>query len=273
MKKSKLLIGLFTASVLVTSIGVTTYKDEIVKANQLVEQSMSKEEIHTLMLNSIDNYKTVKGTFEYKSKAGNFDYEINYKVKTQGNPASKIKITSKDNNNDVHESLFVEGKLTEVTHKNKSFEETGVITGRFDKEKYKTPRDRYGKQNGEALFIRRQDPSFMNMAAASLFPQNVGLGYLENYNNWEITGNGNFLNLDVVIIEGKLNEYYQEKHQAENFKLWVHRDSGILLKLEEYSQDGTVVDFINTKKIKLNESLSDVDLNINIPKEYKKNKF
>lgn len=220
MKKSKLLIGLFTASVLVTSIGVTTYKDEIVKANQLVEQSMSKEEIHTLMLNSIDNYKTVKGTFEYKSKAGNFDYEINYKVKTQGNPASKIKITSKDNNNDVHESLFVEGKLTEVTHKNKSFEETGVITGRFDKEKYKTPRDRYGKQNGEALFIRRQDPSFMNMAAASLFPQNVGLGYLENYNNWEITGNGNFLNLDVVIIEGKLNEYYQEKHQAENFKLW-----------------------------------------------------
>lgn len=95
----------------------------------------------------------------------------------------------------------------------------------------------------------------MGVASEVLFNQNIALAYLEDQNKWAIVGSEDYLGLNATIIKGELPAYFKDKHNAETFKLWVHEETGILLKMEEYNQNGEVVYYVETHSIKLNSPL------------------
>jgi outer membrane lipoprotein-sorting protein len=73
----------------------------------------------------------------------------------------------------------------------------------------------------------------------------------------------------VVIIEGEFNDFYKTKHGADNFKMWVQYDTGILLKLEEYSKGDEVVIGLETTSFKLNQKFNDGEFKTEMPSNYK----
>ncbi|MDC3422868.1 hypothetical protein NC661_21220 [Aquibacillus koreensis] len=231
---------------------------------------ISKEDIHNRMLNSIDNFDTVKGSFIYKSDSANFNDKVDYQVKLKNKPSSYVKISSEKTG--IEETSFDGETLTNIFHENKNYRKGETMKYKlssWDKEKYKSPKDRYGKKDGETVYIRRDDPSFMGLAQTSVFPQMIALGYLEDYNSWNILNEEKYLNLDAVVIKGTFNDFYQRKFETDTFKLWVHKDTGILLKMEGYKTDGQVGELLETTSIKINGSLDDSKFKLKEPKDYK----
>lgn len=137
-------------------------------------------------------------------------------------------------------------------------------------EELSSPKKRYEKTlNGEPVYVHRSDSTGMRYASLSLFPQEIALGLLGNYNKWSVVSEEMLHGLPVQVIEGDLNEYYQAKHQAKTFKLWVHKDTGILIKLEESNENKEVVAYLNTKSITFDENLDTTKFQIKAPQMYK----
>jgi outer membrane lipoprotein-sorting protein len=110
----------------------------------------------------------------------------------------------------------------------------------------------------------------MNAAKDSLFPQEITLGYLEDYSKWDILDDSiQYLGLNVALIEGTFNNYYETKHQASTFKLWVHKDTGVLLKMEEYNKENEVVSSLVTQEIKFNNKSNNTNFQLEIPSGFK----
>ncbi|MFE4524907.1 hypothetical protein ACFRCQ_22840 [Cytobacillus firmus] len=238
---------------------------------------VSKEEIHSKMLNSINYFKSAKGNFVYSDNTG-IEYTVDYHVKTKDNPSSVV--TMNDHGEKSTQSFNEKSSLI-IDHEKEAYNELAVPEN-FSKEMWahlekedKKPKARYQKENGEKVYVHYVDPTQMGIAQDSLYPQSIAMGFLEDYDQWEITDvlskeNGGLHNLDTIIIEGTLNDYYQKKHSAKTFKLWVSKDTGILLNYEEYNDTGDVVISQITKSIKLNQNVKDRIAVPAVPKNYKK---
>ncbi|MCC3359683.1 hypothetical protein [Bacillus sp. REN16] len=234
-----------------------------------------KDQIHSKMLNSIDNFENVKGSFNYWSKPAGFNYSVDYMVKTGNNPSSIVKII--ENGEDVIESSY-DGKSNVILFNDKKEYSKKNIkpNNEFrDKEKKQlgvSPKNRYLLGNNkEKIYLYKSDYTNMNAAKDSLFPQEIALGYLEDYSQWEIVDDSTkYAGVEAVLIEGTFNEYYAAKHQASTFKLWVHKDTGVLLNLEEYDSDMELVSGLATQDIKFNDKLNNANFHLETPPGFKK---
>lgn len=241
------------------------------KASETV--TLSQESIHTKMLNSIDYFKSVQGTFVYKSKPANFKYSVDYKVQTRNGNRSNVKI--KDSVQEIN-SVYDGQTLVESFSEQESYQEfkmdENAIEVQAESEKAdKSIKSRYDKsEKNEKVYNYRTDPTYMSAASVSVFPQEIALGFLEDYSKWEISGDIKYLGQNAVIINGTFNDYYAEKHQAETFKLWVDKNRGILLKLEEYGKDNEVMTSLVTTKFKVDSSFHSSDFKAEVPEKYKK---
>lgn len=232
---------------------------------------ITKEDIHLKMLNSIDNFDKAVGKFIYHSSSAGYEYEVSYNVKTKKNDyKSNVKIVSNTDSREV--AYDGNNSVTIADNNSKSFRKYKVGKSKDESQTYsnKKAKDRYKlDQNGEKVYERRLDPTYMDMASLSLFPEDFALGFLEDYNKWDIVSDKENINgYDVVIIEGELNPYYQMKHNVKSFKLWVEKNTGIVLQMEEYNQNGEATEFLKTKSIKINDTNQPVP-DIIIPKDYK----
>lgn len=231
------------------------------------EENISKEELQHRMLNSIDYFESVEGGFIYHDILGE-DTTIDYKIKIKDKPSSYEKLIMKDN---TIQASFDGTEKTFLDDKNKVFRKLGVMKQTYNKDQFKSesPKERYQSRDGEKVYIHRGDPSNMGLASESVFPQNIALGFLEDYNKWDISSEGTLNGENVVIVKGTLNDYYSAKFKATSFKLWVDKDTGILLQREVYNENGDVVEFIKTTSIKINSSIDDTKFKLKIPTDYK----
>lgn len=232
----------------------------------------SKEEIHQKMLNSIDYFDTAKGSFRYWITFLDVDYTVDYKVKA--NKKSYVKVST---NKNEQERYFDGNLVTILDHTKKEYAQGKPTKLKVDMEEVnqlKKVKNRFSKTpNGENIYVYRPDLSHMTYAKASLFSQELALGYLEDYHNWSIVGETSMFNTPTLVIEGKFNDYYQQKHKAETFKIWVSKETGIVLKLEEYSGHGSVISGMETTKFKLGETIEDNDFKKAKPEKYKEKKI
>jgi hypothetical protein len=217
----------------------------------VTQDNSFKEDIQTKMLNSIDYFDRVAGNFVYHSDSAGYEYQVNYDIQTKkNNYASYVKMVSDNDNREV--SYDGKNDLKNLINQYKLAREINVEQSKDESAYYKNdkPKNRFGRaQDGKKLYNYRQDPAHMDMAALSLFPQDFALGFLEG-DNWNITSaNETLANRNVVVISGNLNDYYQEKHHAKTFKLWVDKDTGILVQMEEYNEDGKAVEYLRTESL------------------------
>ncbi|QDP41577.1 hypothetical protein [Radiobacillus deserti] len=249
-----------------------------VSASSVNETLDPKENIQLMMYNATDNYKKVKGSFTYMSKGIGEEFVVDYKVKTKDGAFSSIKVKSKTSNTSF-ETLYDQSKksVIRVSHKNKDViksRASDIVEKETKRISNVDPKDNtYTNEKGEKVFERRADPTYMGgLATTSLFPQDIAASFLEDYDKWKIVSKNEKINdLNAVLIEGTLSDYFKTKHNAETFKLWVHSETGILLQMEEYDVDGNIVESLKTNEIKLNDNVNNTKPKINIPSNYKEN--
>ncbi|WNS79274.1 hypothetical protein RRU94_17130 [Domibacillus sp. DTU_2020_1001157_1_SI_ALB_TIR_016] len=251
-----------------TQVKIETAADQSPIENTAEE----KEKLQRLMLNSIDHFKTVKGSFEYFAGApANFHYLVTYQADLSDQPKSYEKVQTIKGDAPYASSLMIKDKLVldyesslydgefhvtisdQGNGKPKIHTEKAVPVNEQEYNQWKNTgmKERTGifEDDGEPFSIHRADPAYMGVAKTAVLPEDAAMVYMKNINEWEITGEGSHLGRNTVIVKG----------QAENrdFEAEVDRETGILLKLQVKNSEGTVKDTINMLEIQVDKKLND----------------
>ena len=236
---------------------------EIINSNHNDSDDLSKNEIFYRMMNTNDYFKTAQGSYVYKTPFR--EQEIFYKVRMEkGNIGGYEKAVDKQTKNAVITILNSNKSLT-LHEEKKEYRMSGISIN----EDSISLEEVYGKDShGSPVVNYRERPP---IAIDSLFPFEIAANYLQDESKWEIETQGEkYLEEKVIVIKGNLNAFNSEKHQSTSFRLWVHKSSGILMKMETYSSEGDVVDSLVTQKFTLDKSIPSSEFQFAIPKDFKK---
>lgn len=232
----------------------------LVEAGDLTKETtaVSKRDLRNKIANSVDYFSSAQGTFRLYDKRIDSDVTVDYKVKLKGIPSSYEKETSKDGT--VVEATLNENKKAIFDNNSKTFRVGDVSiskegTARNDIEnRYTTASD------GSSKVYLRPDPLFLLYANESLFNQNLAVGILKDESKWSISAIEKYLDLDAAIIEGTLDNYYSVKFASTKYKIWVEKNTGIVLKTEWYDENGVITKKLETTSIKLNIPIDDKEM-------------
>jgi MucB/RseB N-terminal domain len=214
----------------------------------------SKTELQEKMLNSIHHFNNAKGSFVYASNDVGFHYSIDYHVKL--NNSIKVKVNVK-NAKGTTETFLSDEEATEIDHKSKQYMSKKMGTKLSKGNELKIKDAIKTNASGQKEYTYPDTNINLGMASNSLQSSEIALGFLEDHILWEISGTETFLDRNVTVIEGNLSDFYKYKLNAEDFKIWMDTQTGILLKFETYDKDHNKVDYLETTKIKIDS----VDLN------------
>lgn len=217
-------------------------------------EGQQQSAIQDKMWNAIDNYKNISGAYKsYSSRLGSNTVE--FQVRQGEKPSSYMKTTAQDGR--VLEDR-VNGKVL-MTKVNGQLVEASPVAPVDNKK----PNQRYTKLDGKKVYVFRENPAFLNDRVS--FPQAEALGYMEDQGKWSIQGEEVLLGRTAVVVGGELEDHYKQKHLAETFKFWVDKDTGILLKAQEYNTEGKIVENMEVTALKVNGPI--VEERFHIPHE------
>jgi hypothetical protein len=213
---------------------------------------LSQKDVHYLMLNSMDYFKTAKGSLEFKSK-DQYEPNVEYLVKNDPkNPVGyekygrMIKIAIKGSSRTIDSENNQTVRETEYDGYTEAIE--------FDKQiEY-----RYSTLDGKPLTRYRDDHPIVGISKGSLFPQEIATNFLMNYDNWQIKEqNLEYLGRKSLLISGTLEVDNALKFGGREFKFWIDKQTGILLTYEIYNSNGNAVEYIRTKEIFIDKEFND----------------
>ncbi|SFM01819.1 sigma E regulatory protein, MucB/RseB [Gracilibacillus orientalis] len=239
-------------------------------------ETLSKEEVHLLMLNTVDHFDTVEGEFRSQTpyETANVEYTISLlEGQLGGNVTTNSKFTQDNTEYSDSESVvFNEKEFLKLNHDGKeyllsedaAFNDNGPIT----------LEEVYGENDdGEPVSRKRGRPR-VGYANNSVFPYEIATNFLKDYEEWEIEKqSADLLDRKVIVIKGTLDEYSATKTTGSAFKFWVDRQTGILLKKEIYNEKDEVVDYLETDHIKINQKVDNSTFSIEIPDGYSEDQF
>ncbi len=233
-------------------------------------KDMTKEEILTKMLNTVDYFKTAKGKFKihYGNSESSDSYSINdyeLSLKNNYNSGGYSKIAEVVNGKEiVRYSYYRDGKMWDLTPESATYNEAEYLTG--EKQETLKPDEAFTKDSeGNNVTYYRERP-FITGGSESLFPYEIASNYTRDLNTWEIEKqNEELLGHNTLVIKGKINKIVNK-----SFRFWVDKDTGILVKYETYDAAGKVNDYSYPAKLEINVP---IDSNDFVPKSldgYKK---
>ncbi|MDQ0913853.1 sigma-E factor regulatory protein RseB domain-containing protein [Paenibacillus sp. V4I5] len=209
------------------------------------------ETIHDRMLNAIDNYKDIKGTY----KIGN--QTVEFEVAEGDSPGSYTKMT--ENNGQVVEIISDGVNVLNLNHQSKTFRKHVNPTS----EPVKGPRI-YRNENGTMNYIHRPDPATAASALVT-FPENYAFMLTDGIK----TGQEKYLERDATIIEGKPNEDLPKNFGANHFKMWVDSETGVLLKVIGTNEKNEVVHSLEVISIQINKGVDRSKFSMDVPSGWK----
>jgi len=222
-------------------------KKEIANSLDLKNQ----EAIQERMLNSYQFFNSVKGSFHYASKDVGFDYTVNYQLKWKNKMVKYYVKTVENNKNAIDELSYDAGELKTIYPNVKKYEKIKLDIknkGEFKKIGEVVVRN----SDGTKEYRYPETQLYLGMAENSLHSKEIAVGFLEEKNLWTVKRTEQLLGRQVVVIEGTLNPYYQEKLMADTFTLWMDQSTGILMKYETI-RNGEIIDLLETTNIKIDE--------------------
>jgi hypothetical protein len=256
--KRKALVILSSFGILAGGVGFTYSSLSDNKTNVHADTGTISEnhkaEIQDKMVNSIDYFTSAKGSYHYYTEHSKADYTVDFDVNVKGSaPVSYTKIKKKDASEFT--MIYDGNEVLQADSKTKKFKKMPVFKDDNNSSQASPAKQRYykgpdGKVQGVKL---RKDPAYMGAATEILFNQNIALGFLEDYSKWKIDSEEQLNGFYAIVLSGELESNYKEKHKAETFKIWTHKDTGIMLKMEEYNKQGKVVYSIATQNLELNK--------------------
>ncbi|WP_017415926.1 DUF4830 domain-containing protein [Clostridium tunisiense] len=232
----------------------------LVETGDLTKETtaVSKRDLRNKIANSVDYFTSAKGSFRWNDKRLNSDVTVDYKVNLKDTPSSYEKETSKDGN--ILEATL-NGNIKTIFYNNSKTYRIGEVSTSKGDATRNNIENRYGTaSDGSSEVYLRPDPLFLIYANESLFNQNLAVGILKDESKWSISGIEKYLELDAAIIEGTFDNYYSTKLASTKYKVWVEKNSGIVLKMEWYDENGDITKELETMSIKLNIPIDDEEM-------------
>lgn len=257
MKKKYLIsVGLIGALAVSSSVYanstkflVSNQKGQAVSTVYSTEKTIeSNSNIKDKMLNAIDYYDSVKGTYNVVIKPLDVDETVHFEVSEGSKKGSYIEKINNKSGRVISEKADGQFKIVMNNEKRQFIKSKLGNLNNFDKTKPRT----YKEATGEAVYVYRPDPAVADGASDVVFPQTYAFWLQDNY---KIVRNDTFLGRDVNVIEGTLPKDLSEKHDAVTFTMLVDSKTGILLELIEKNEDGVITNKIEVTSIEFNKNV------------------
>ncbi|WP_226537491.1 hypothetical protein [Fictibacillus halophilus] len=213
---------------------------------------MTKEEVLTKMINTIDYFETAKGSFEEYTynNMRTVEYQLNMK-KPIGGFSKIVHVQNGKKNSNVEITYYDKSTIWSIFKENNSYRKIGYSpTATCCTLKIE---DAFSTESDGTDMTSYRDRPPIGMAQNSLFPYEIASNYTRDLERWEIEKQDEMvLGHNTVVLKGYVDSYASEKHSSETFRFWVDKDTGILVKYETYNKNDEVVNYLHPKELLIN---------------------
>lgn len=251
-----------------------------------------KENLFLNLLNGVDYYDTVQGTFRTTFIDPEMETTVSYSVDIPNQLAWEEAVNdSMDIVSYYQDEVYVETDERQRTYaqyaaashpdlkkrerKTTDIYEYASVLEYRNYEGKDVSRERVGKNaSGEMEYYYRNDLTNAHWAATSLFSQDLIFGFLTDLDSWDIIGVEDFLGRQVVVISGSTADAgYAEKLNCATFEMRFDIESGILMDFEGYAANGELSQYLKTEEISIDapdDNLKEyiADVISEIPEDY-----
>lgn len=235
-----------------------------------------KENIYNSMLNSVDFYDAVKGSFTTTFIRAGEDVTVSYQVDIPAQVACESVKGSMEN-----VQLVCADEMMHTYDANKQTYDKGYYSSQFDASSRASSLDYnaclphaqkaaffdgekmvYDRVvdcgDGERGYYYRPDITNTAFANTCIFPQSLGMALLTDMDNWDVTGVEKYLGRQAVVLTGIItDESYAQKISVDSFVMYVDMETGVLLDFKGYSESGELTQSITTQSISFLSSGAD----------------
>lgn len=230
-------------------------------------EDMTKEEILHKLFNSVDYFETAAGEFEEYNlfyDGSSSKYTVDYKISNKGVIGGYEKVISHPDPNNPHSKLTVKKTYynnNKVWYLNLDRNEYDIREYELERKKQIVEANNIFTMDLEEVYdsdsgVYREKPPSMS-AFLSLFNYPFVAKYLRDENEWIIEKqNEELLGHNTLVISGTLDENLIDVMQPDekNFRIWVDKDTGIILKKEIYNEAGELVSYLHSSNLKINKT-------------------
>lgn len=93
------------------------------------------------------------------------------------------------------------------------------------------------------------DPTGAHEIGTFFIPQEMSVGYLQNFDNWEITGTQEVQGRTCAVVTGTAAPEYGGRFGVETFEILVDQETGVWMQFEGYDAEGAVQSYVYTSDI------------------------
>lgn len=200
----------------------------------------AQEEVYYKMLNSMDYFTTARVSFT--EVLPGFDEELAYTIETNLDTSIAHQTLTRSNDPDFSQETYADGATVwEYDNQAKRGSSSGGVEKRRTlEEEWPGITERYSiDENGDPHYRYRGNPTNVSGAGECLLPQTWAFGFLPEKDLWVIEGSLEYCGRQCYDIVGTVRDSYAAQIGAGQFRMYVDQETGILLMLDAWNDQGS----------------------------------
>lgn len=200
----------------------------------------AQEEVYYKMLNSMDYFTTARVSFT--EVLPGFDEELAYTIETNLDTSIAHQTLTRSNDPDFSQETYADGATVwEYDNQAKRGSSAGGVEKRRTlEEEWPGITERYSiDENGDPHYRYRGNPTNVSGAGECLLPQTWAFGFLPEKDLWVIEGSLEYCGRQCYDIVGTVRDSYAAQIGAGQFRMYVDQETGILLMLDAWNDQGS----------------------------------
>lgn len=200
----------------------------------------AQEEVYYKMLNSMDYFTTARVSFT--EVLPGFDEELAYTIETNLDTSIAHQTLTRSNDPDFSQETYADGTTVwEYDNRAKRVSSAGGVEKRRTlEEEWPGITERYSiDENGDPHYRYRGNPTNVSGAGECLLPQTWAFGFLPEKDLWVIEGSLEYCGRQCYDIVGTVRDSYAAQIGAGQFRMYVDQETGILLMLDVWNDQGS----------------------------------
>lgn len=277
MKRNRIIAIVCAALALVICVGASAYapKNEADAEKLPTEYTLDsiksiadvKENIYNGMINSVDFYDAVEGSFTTTFIRTGEDVTVSFKAdipqqvmfesvkgSVEDLQAACIDemLYSYNADNDNYLECYYASQLDAVERGSEP--DKNICLPHVQKMAFSIGGEAFYERvvtqaDGVRGYYYRPDITNTSYASQCIFPQSLGMALLPNMDNWDISGVRQYLGRQALVLSGTVTDPdYAQKISSDSFEMTVDMNTGVLLEFKGFS-DGELTQHIEMKSI------------------------
>lgn len=200
----------------------------------------AQEEVYYKMLNSMDYFTTARVSFT--EVLPGFDEELAYTLETNLETSIAHQTLTRSDDPDFSQETYADGTTVwEYDNRAKRVSSAGGVEKRRTlEEEWPGITERYSiDENGDPNYCYRGNPANVSGAGECLLPQTWAFGLLPEKDLWVIEGSLEYCGRQCYDIVGTVRDSYAAQIGAGQFRMYVDQETGILLMLDAWNDQGS----------------------------------